>query len=145
MEQTASGTGHARYTYRLRVSSSAPDALDALEAEWARCRWIWNECVAKSKDTHAHNQRLPEGEMKRTCGPAQLHKMLAEARSHTSWLSEGSSVPQQQIIWDFGKSRAKARKDIKDRLSVHRRAGMPKYKKKREADPSLNYTKCRSD
>jgi putative transposase len=42
----ADGAGRARYTYRLRVSSSARTAL---EAEWARCRWIWNECVAKSK------------------------------------------------------------------------------------------------
>ncbi|MFJ9483226.1 RNA-guided endonuclease TnpB family protein, partial [Streptomyces mirabilis] len=38
----ADGAGRARYTYRLRVSSSARTAL---EAEWARCRWIWNECV----------------------------------------------------------------------------------------------------
>ncbi|WP_329120581.1 RNA-guided endonuclease InsQ/TnpB family protein [Streptomyces sp. NBC_01353] len=138
MDQTASGTGYARYTYRLRVSSSA---LDALEAEWARCRWIWNECVAKSKDTHAHNQRLSKGESKRTCGPAHLHKLLTEARARTPWLREGSSVPQQQIIWDFGKSRAKAQKDIKDRLPMHRRAGMPKYKKKHDAAPSLNYTR----
>ncbi|CAM5503373.1 Transposase OS=Streptomyces chartreusis OX=1969 GN=CP983_13240 PE=3 SV=1 [Streptomyces chartreusis] len=67
--------------------------------------------------------------------------MLTEARAKTLWLREGSSVPQQQIIRDFGKSRAKAQKDIRERLPPHRRAGMPKYKKKREADPSLNYTK----
>jgi putative transposase len=67
--------------------------------------------------------------------------MLTEARTRTPWLREGSSVPQQQIIRDFGKSRAKAHKDIKDRLAIRRRAGMPKWKKKRDADPSLNYTK----
>lgn len=50
-------------------------------------------------------------------------------------------MPQQQLIRDFGKSRAKALKDIKDRLPVRQRAGMPGYKKKHEADPSLNYTK----
>ncbi|MBT2396487.1 RNA-guided endonuclease TnpB family protein [Streptomyces sp. ISL-100] len=129
-------TGRARYTYRLRVSSTA---LAALLSEWDRCRWIWNECVAKSKATHLHNKANPGG--KRTCGPAQLDKMLTEARTRTPWLREGSSVPQQQLIRDFGKSRAKAQKDIKDRLPMRRRAGMPRWKKKREADPSLNYTK----
>lgn len=41
---------------------------------------------------------------KLTCGPAQLDKMLTEARAAMAWLREGSSVPQQQIIRDFGKS-----------------------------------------
>ncbi|GCB48678.1 RNA-guided endonuclease TnpB family protein [Streptomyces sp. NL15-2K] len=130
--------GHARYTYRLRVSSTAHAAL---LAEWDRCRWIWNECVAKSKAAHAWNHNRPVGEDKRTCGPAQLDKMLTEARERTPWLREGSSVPQQQIIRDFGKSRAKAQKDIEERLPLKRRAGMPGWKKKREADPTLNYTK----
>ncbi|WP_409471272.1 RNA-guided endonuclease InsQ/TnpB family protein [Streptomyces sp. HC307] len=130
--------GHARYTFRLRVSSTARTAL---LAEWDRCRWIWNECVAKSKAAHAWNQNRPEGEDKRTCGPAQLDRMLTEARERTPWLREGSSVPQQQIIRDFGRSRAKAQKDIKDRLPLRQRAGMPRWKKKREALPTLNYTR----
>ncbi|MFJ5561701.1 RNA-guided endonuclease TnpB family protein, partial [Streptomyces sp. NPDC093250] len=45
-QKAAEGTGHARYAYRLRVSSTARTALIA---EWDRCRWIWNECVAKSR------------------------------------------------------------------------------------------------
>ncbi|MEV6674280.1 transposase [Streptomyces sp. NPDC051162] len=130
------GAGYARYTYRLRVSSTA---LAALMAEWDRCRWIWNECVAKSKATHLHNKASPED--KGSCGPAQLDRMLTVARTATAWLREGSSVPQQQVIRDFGKSRAKAQKDIKDRLPMHRRAGMPRWKKKGEADPSLNCTR----
>ncbi|MFD7408512.1 RNA-guided endonuclease InsQ/TnpB family protein [Streptomyces sp. NPDC059866] len=136
--QGAEDAGRARYTYRLRVSSTARTTL---MAEWDRCRWIWNECVAKSKQTHARNQERPEAAEKLTCGPAQLDKMLTEARTCTPWLAEGSSVPQQQLIRDFGRSRAKAQKDIKDRLPMHRRAGMPKCKKKREALPTLNYTK----
>jgi putative transposase len=67
--------------------------------------------------------------------------MLTEARATTAWLREGSSVAQQQIIRDFGKSRAKAQKDVKDRLPMRQRAGMPRWKKKREARPSLNYTR----
>ncbi|WP_329217910.1 transposase [Streptomyces sp. NBC_01485] len=121
-------TGHARYTYRLRVSSTATAAL---EAEWARCRWIWNECVARSKKAHADQEK---------CGPARLDKMLTEARTANAWLREGSSVPQQQLIRDFAKSRAKALKDIKARLPMARRASMPRYKKKRGTEPSLNYT-----
>ncbi|MBZ9639285.1 RNA-guided endonuclease TnpB family protein [Streptomyces sp. PSKA30] len=127
--EEAGEVGHARYTYRLRVSSTARTAL---LAEWDRCRWIWNECVARSKKAHAENEK---------CGPARLDRMLTGARAMTPWLAEGSSVPQQQLIRDFAKSRAKALKDIKDRLPVRQRAGMPRYKKKREADPTLNYTR----
>ncbi|WP_343243153.1 transposase [Streptomyces sp. SID12501] len=129
------GAGHARWTFRLRVSSTARSAL---MAEWGRCRWVWNECVAKSKAVHLHNKATGD---KRTCGPAQLDKLLTKARETTPWLREGSSVPQQQIIRDFGKSKAKAHKDIKDRLPMTRRAGMPKWKAKHEALPSLNYTR----
>jgi putative transposase len=67
--------------------------------------------------------------------------MLTEARARTPWLREGSSVPQQQIIRDFGRSRTKAQKDIQERLPMRQRAGMPKWKTKREALPTLNYTK----
>ncbi|MFZ3500206.1 RNA-guided endonuclease InsQ/TnpB family protein [Streptomyces sp. 5.8] len=124
----AEDAGHARYTYRLRVSFTARAAL---EAEWARCRWIWNECCARSKKAHAEDEK---------CGPARLDKMLTGARAANVWLREGSSVPQQQLIRDFGKSRAKALKDVKARLPMRQRAGMPKYKKKQQVDPSLNYT-----
>jgi putative transposase len=128
-QQVSEEAGCARYTYRLRVSSTA---LSALEAEWDRCRWVWNECVARSKKAHRDGEK---------CGPARLDKMLTQARGRTPWLREGSSVPQQQLIRDFGASRAKALKDIKDRLLLRQRAGMPKYKKKTQADPTLNYTR----
>ncbi|WUD81191.1 transposase [Streptomyces sp. NBC_00503] len=126
--------GHARHTFRVRVSSTA---LTRLEAEWARCRWVWNECVAMSRKVHTRNKTAGE---KVTCGPSQLDKTLTEARRSMAWLREGSSVPQQQIIRDFAKSRAKALKDIKARLPMRQRAGMPKYKKKHVTDPTLNYT-----
>ncbi|MCX4452532.1 transposase [Streptomyces sp. NBC_01340] len=125
----ADGVGHARYTYRLRVSSTARAGL---LAEWDRCRWVWNECVARSKKAHADGEK---------CGPARLDRMLTQARTVVPWLAEGSSVPQQQLIRDFGTSRAKALKDTRQRLPMHRRAGMPKHKKKREALPTLNYTR----
>ncbi|MFH9734919.1 RNA-guided endonuclease InsQ/TnpB family protein [Streptomyces sp. NPDC017260] len=129
------GVGHARYTYRLRVSSAARTVLGA---EWGRCRWVWNECVAKSRAVHLHNGATGE---KATCGPAQLDRMLTEARARTPWLRAGSSVPQQQVIRDFGRSRAKAHQDITARLSMARRAGMPTWKTRRESLPTLNYTK----
>jgi putative transposase len=88
--------------------------------------------VARSKKAHAEEEK---------CGPARLDKMLTEARSANVWLCAGSSVPQQQLVRDFGKARAKTLRDIKARLPMRQRAGMPKYKKKREALPSLNYTK----
>ncbi|WP_406271065.1 transposase [Actinacidiphila glaucinigra] len=131
---TERGSGRARYTYRLRVSSSAGAGL---EAEWARCRWVWNECVAVSRRVHGLNRSAEE---KITCGPAQLDKMLTEARRSMAWLREGSSVPQQQVIRDFAKARVKALKDITARLPMRQRAGMPRIKRKHEATPSLNYT-----
>ncbi|MEU6009981.1 transposase [Streptomyces sp. NPDC047453] len=133
--QGARDAGHARYAFRLRVSSTARTAL---LAEWDRCRWVWNECVAKSRQVHAHNRAHPEGKL--TCGPAQLDKMLTEARSKLPWLRDGASVPQQQTIRDFAKSRSKALKDIERRLPVKQRAGMPRHKRKRDAEPTLNYT-----
>ncbi|MEU7432022.1 transposase [Streptomyces sioyaensis] len=133
--QAVEGCGRARYTYRVRVSSTARAAL---EAEWGRCRWVWNECVAKSKAVHARSKVTGE---RLTCGPAQLDRMLTGARACTPWLSEGASVPQQQVVRDFARSRAKALKDIKARLPMRQRAGMPRWKKKREAGPSLNYTR----
>ncbi|MFH9735577.1 RNA-guided endonuclease InsQ/TnpB family protein [Streptomyces sp. NPDC017260] len=129
------GAGHVRYMYRLRVSSAARTALGA---EWGRCRWVWNECVARSRAVHLHNRATGE---KATCGPAQLDRMLTGARARTPWLREGSSVPQQQVIRDFGRSRTKAHKDITERLPMARRAGMPTWKTRREALPTLNYTK----
>ncbi|MGW1834905.1 RNA-guided endonuclease InsQ/TnpB family protein [Streptomyces sp. NPDC002067] len=121
--------GQVRFTYRLRVSAASERLL---LAEWGRCRWVWNECVARSRKAHQ------EGE---TCGPARLYKMLTGARSVTPWLREGSSVAQQQTVRDFGTSRAKALKDIKDRLPIRRRAGLPRPKKKDEAALTLNYTR----
>ncbi|MEU9785204.1 transposase [Streptomyces phaeochromogenes] len=127
--------GRARYTYRLRVSSVARTVL---VAEWDRCRWVWNECVAKSRAVHLRNKGTGQ---KATCGPAQLDRMLTEARARVPWLREGSSVVQQQVIRDFGRARAKAHKDIEARLPMARRAGTPKWKTRREALPTLNYTK----
>ncbi|MEU4085170.1 RNA-guided endonuclease InsQ/TnpB family protein [Streptomyces aureus] len=128
-------SGPARYTYRPRVSSTARAGL---MAEWARCRWVWNECVAMSRKVHSLNRHTVE---KTTCGPAQLDKLLTEARAAMAWLREGASVPQQQTVRDFAKSRAKALKDIKAGLPMRQRAGMPRIKRKRDALPSMNYTR----
>jgi putative transposase len=132
------GSGFARYTFRLRPSATARAAL---AGEWDRCRWVWNECVAKSRQVHVWNRRRPAGAAERTCGPVQLARMLTGSRAAAPWLAEGACVPQQQIIRDFGKSRSKALKDIKARLPMRRRAGIPKFKAKREARPSLEYTR----
>ncbi|MEU1408949.1 RNA-guided endonuclease TnpB family protein, partial [Streptomyces sp. NPDC005728] len=78
--------GYVRYTYRVRLSKTARRAL---EAEWDRCRWIWNECVARSKKAHTEGEKV---------GPAALDRMLTQARRVTPWLRDGSSVPQQQLI-----------------------------------------------
>lgn len=126
---TQLAAGHARYTYRLRLSSAAGTAL---LAEWDRCRWVWNACVAASRAAYRDGQ---------PCGPATLDRMLTGWRREHAWLGEGASVPQQQSVRDFAASRAKALKDISKNLPQHRRAGMPRFKKKGLAAPTLNYTR----
>ncbi|MFD9599282.1 RNA-guided endonuclease InsQ/TnpB family protein [Streptomyces sp. NPDC059970] len=123
------GAGIARYTYRLRLSSTARRSL---LKEWDACRWVWNKCVEESKAASRNREN---------CGPAGLDKKLTGWRAEHAWLGKGFSVPQQQTIRDFGKSRAKALKDIVERLPMRQRAGMPRFKKKSEALPTLNYTK----
>jgi putative transposase len=67
--------------------------------------------------------------------------MLTGWRAGKRWLRAGASVPQQQVIRDFGKSRTKALADIAERLPVKQRAGMPRFKKRALADPTMNYTR----
>ena len=114
-------------------------ARATLLGEWDRCRWIWNQCVATSKTVYPHNKTNPGD--KQPCGPAQLDKMLTGWRGAHEWLRAGASVPQKQILRDFAKSRAKAQKDIRERLPVRQRSGMPRFKKKDLAEPALNYTR----
>lgn len=129
-------TGYARHKYRLRVSSTAEKGL---LKEWDRCRWVWNQCVAESQRVHAHNRANPGDKL--TCGPVGLSKQLTGWRAAHRWLRDGASVPQQQTIRDFGKSRAKALKDIENGLPQRQRAGMPKFRKRAVATPTMNYTR----
>src|ERR1700748_2479748 len=121
--------GHARITYRARVS--ATDERARL-CEWARCGWVWSQCVAESRRAWKD---------KRECGPAGLDKMLTGWRAEHEWLREGSSVAQKQAVRDFGKSRAKALKDRRDKLPARQRAGLPQFKKRDRSLPTLNYTR----
>jgi putative transposase len=93
---------------------------------------VWNQCVTESRAAHRANLE---------CGPAGLDRMLTGWRAEYGWLAAGASVPQQQTIRDFGRSRAKALADIKAGLKIRRRAGMPRFKKKDLAALTLNYTR----
>lgn len=117
-----------RFTYRVRVSATAERAL---MAEWGRCRWVWNQCVEESKRACRE---------KRDCSPAGLDKKLTGWRAEHDWLREGSSVAQKQTIRDFGKSRAKALKDRKEKLPIRQRASFPQFRKRDKARPTMNYT-----
>lgn len=78
-----------------------------------------------------------------TFGPNEALKHLTYLR-HTVkdendvlWLLACSSVPQRQIVRDFSVSRKKALLDRKDKKHVRR--GLPDYKSRRRAQPTLNY------
>lgn len=105
-----------RYTYRLRPGRQA---VDALLAEWGRCRWLWNEAV--------HQQRTGR---KPTFGT--LSKLLTAARGRNAWLRDGSQVAQQQTLRTYSAALAHS-------FTVKGR-GRPKIKRKRDALPSLEYT-----
>ncbi|MGH3374747.1 MAG: hypothetical protein ACRDP6_08410, partial [Actinoallomurus sp.] len=76
-----------RYAYRLRPGA---EAKRALESEWHRCRFLWNETV--------HQQRA--GSKPTFC---TLSKMLTAARSSNAWLREGSQVAQQQTLRTYAR------------------------------------------
>ncbi|TAN24934.1 MAG: transposase [Actinomycetota bacterium] len=127
------GTGTSelkvRYSYRLRLSRASERKL---MAEWDRCRFVWNQCVTRSKELREAGEQ---------CGPARLDKELTALRSEKPWLKEGSSVAQQQTIRDFGAARSKAVKDVMNKAPMTRRRGFPRFKKKDLALPSINYTR----
>jgi putative transposase len=110
------GTGTdrtVRYNYALRLSSGTERQV---LAEWDRCRWTWNQCVATSRAAHAVGE---------SCGAARLDKLLTGWRGEQKWLAEESSVVQQQTVSDFGAARAKALADRIARLPVRQCRGCP--------------------
>jgi putative transposase len=105
-----------RYTYRLRPGATATVAL---EAEWHRCRFLWNEAV--------HQQKT--GRKPTLC---KLSKLFTEARARTSWRREGSQVAQQQMLRAYATAL-----DDSYRVKGRRR---PTVKRRKETLPSLAYT-----
>lgn len=131
-----------RQTQRLRPSGGAERYL---LREYGKCRWLWNELVAESKNRYRVDPTS-------TFGYAEQDKFLTALRNAstgnvidsatgTNWLSEGSSVVQQQLVRDFAKSRKKALLDRKNKIPVTQRHGLPRYKKRDSALPNLNYTR----
>ncbi|MDW5327737.1 transposase [Plantactinospora sp. KLBMP9567] len=106
-----------RYTYRLRPGATAKAAL---LAEWGRCRWLWNEAV------HQHRT----GRKPTFC---KLSKLLTEARARSSWLRDGSQVVQQQTLRTYALA-------LQHSFNVKGR-GRPRPKRRKDALPSLEYTR----
>ncbi|AHH22191.1 putative transposase [Nocardia nova SH22a] len=104
-----------RFTYRLRPGAIA---VRALESEWHRCRFLWNEAV--------HQQQTGRPSF------GTLSKMLTEARGRTAWLRAGSQVPQQQMLRAYAQALDHSFK-VKGR-------GRPIRKPRKTALPSLEYT-----
>lgn len=136
-----------RYTYRLRPGA---DAQAYLLREFGMCRWVWNHLVAQSRLAYRLNAvSVPSGNGEVTFGPAQQDKFLTGLRASTvdadsgeRWLAAGSSVAQQQMVRDFAAARVKALKDRKDQsVPASRKAGLPRFKKRGVARPTLNYTR----
>ena len=120
-----------RYAYRLRPGKQAEQRL---LAEWGACRCAWNQMVEESRRRYKNGQ---------TFGPNEAAKHLTYLRHAVAdddgnlWLAALSSVPQQQIVRDFSASRKKALLDRKNKKRVG--SGLPKYKSRRNTQPTLNY------
>ncbi len=82
-----------RYNYRLRPGAGAAAALNA---EWDRCRWIWNQCVQAKRSRYWMND-----------------KDLTTARAKLDWLASGSQNAQQQAIRVFRSTKARNLKAAK--------------------------------
>lgn len=98
-----------RYRYKLRPGAAA---LPRLQREWDRCRWVWNQSVA----------RLNE------CGEWVGDDALTGWRGEHDWLRQGSVVVQQQMLRNFRSKRAEGN-------------GRRKFKSAKRTLPSLNYTR----
>ena len=107
-----------RYTYRLRPGAQA---VDALIAEWHRCRFLWNDAVAQMRA----GEHVSFG---------VLSKGLTAKRAEMDWLREGSQVAQQQELRTFAQAHDHAFK-VKGRRK-------PLFKSARKTQPSMEYTKC---
>ena len=105
-----------RYTYRLRPGQQAQVAL---EAEWHRCRWLWNEAVHQEKS----------GLKPTLC---RLSKMLTAARARCGWLRAGSQVCQQQMLRTYARA-------LDHSFTIANRA-KPVTKTRKNSNPSLEYT-----
>ena len=98
-----------RYRYRLRPGATATAAL---LREWDRCRWVWNQAVARLNES----------------GAWVRDNTLTDWRREHEWLRAGSVVAQQQMLRNFRAKRAKGK-------------GRRKFKSGKRSLPSLNYTK----
>jgi putative transposase len=98
-----------RYRYRLRPGAVATAAL---LGEWDRCRWVWNQAVARLNES----------------GDWVRDDALTGWRREHEWLRAGSVVAQQQMLRNFRAKRGKGK-------------GRRKFKSAKRSLPSLNYTK----
>lgn len=106
-----------RYTYRLRPGATATAAL---EAEWHRCRYLWNEAV--------HQQRTG-----RRPNRAGLGKLLTAARKANGWLRNGSQNAQACTLNTYALALDHSFK-VKGR-------GRPAVKARKKTLPSMEYTR----
>jgi putative transposase len=110
-----------RYTYALRVSKTSKLALNT---EWDRARWIWNQCVGRDIDMRNEGENIPSG--------YGLAKELTDWRGRYEWLRNGSQNVQQNTVLSWAKNRQMVFK-IKGRRK-------PKFKSKQTSLPTLEYT-----
>jgi putative transposase len=97
-------------------------------AEWDRCRWVWNNCVARDLELRAEGERSPSGYD--LCGELTDWRSTDDRRGE--WLRSGSQNAQQNTVIEWGRNRKAA-------FTVPGRRP-PKFKAARWSLPTLAYT-----
>ena len=111
----------ARYTYRLRPGKTAAAALNA---EWDRCRWVWNQCVGRDRDLWNEEGITASG--------YGLSAELTDWRGRNEWLRDGSQNAQQNAVLSWAKA--------KQAFFKVKGQGRPKFKSRHAASPTLEYS-----
>ncbi len=110
-------TETVRYTYKLRPGVQATTVL---EAEWGRCRWLWNEAVHQQRSRQSPNL-------------TKLGRLLTEARGQYLWLSNGSADVQAFTLLNYCKA-------LNESFKIPERR-RPRAKSLKRTLPSLSYSR----
>jgi len=105
-------------------------AQEAVLRQWCgSARWVWNEFVRHNKDRYRSENKFSFH--------AELSAMLPKWKQEKEWLNDPPAISLVDVSRRYDKALQKA---LKDRKKTGKKAGFPKWHKKREGWASLYLT-----